>query len=172
MPEYPVIFRAALLAGLLASGSMVTADDQRPDDLLSDYNESTPGVLIGMVRDGELAETAVAGMADLRFGIPLEATTRVNIGSTAKQFTGMALALLHDRGELSLDDDVREHIPELPEFEHTVRLHHLLSHTSGYREFINARGAGRRAHRKRGLAGWRCRDRDGSAPARIAEQAR
>ena len=137
MPGSIRSFRLCLFAGLLLLAPMTFAD-QGGDDLLSEFNENTPGVLIGVVREGELAETAVAGMADLRFGIPLEETTRVNIGSTAKQFTGMALALLHDRGELSLDDDVRAHIPELPEFEHTVRLRHLLSHTSGYREFINA----------------------------------
>jgi CubicO group peptidase (beta-lactamase class C family) len=108
------------------------------DELLSGFDESTPGVLIGVVRDGELVETAIAGMADLRFGVPLEASSLANIGSTAKQFTGMALAMLHVRGDLSLDDDVRDYIPELPEFEYPVTLRHLLSHTSGYREFINA----------------------------------
>ena len=108
------------------------------DELLVDFDESTPGVLIGVVREGELVETAVAGMADLRFGVPLEASSLANIGSTAKQFTGMALAMLHVRGDLSLDDDVRDYIPELPEFEYPVTLRHLLSHTSGFREFINA----------------------------------
>jgi CubicO group peptidase (beta-lactamase class C family) len=137
MPGFNRTFSTPLLAGLLSLAPMALAD-QPIDELLSSFSESTSGVLIGVVRHGELAETAVAGMADLRFGIPLEASSLANIGSTAKQFTGMALAMLHDRGELSLDDDVRKHIPELPEFEHTVRLHHLLSHTSGYREFINA----------------------------------
>ncbi|MCC5865369.1 MAG: serine hydrolase [Wenzhouxiangella sp.] len=107
-------------------------------ELLAEFDESTPGVLIGVVRDGELVETAAAGMADLRFGVPLTDGSRANIGSTAKQFTGMALAMLHVRGELSLDDDIRQYIPELPEFEYPVTLLHLLNHTSGYREFINA----------------------------------
>lgn len=137
MPGFIHSLRLSLLAGLMPLAS-VTFADSHLDELLSSFNESTPGVLIGVVRDGELVETAVAGMADLRFGVPLEETTLANIGSTAKQFTGMALAMLQERGALSLDDDVRNHIPELPEFEYTVTLHHLLSHTSGYREFINA----------------------------------
>ncbi len=137
MPGFKCSFRVSVLVGLL-SLTPLTFADQDVDELLADFSESTPGVLIGVVRDGELVETAVAGMADLRFGVPLEVTSLANIGSTAKQFTGMTLAMLHERGELSLDDDVRMHIPELPEFDHTVTLHHLLSHTSGYREFINA----------------------------------
>ena len=48
-----------------------------------------------------------------------------------------AVALLDKQGKLSLDDDVRKFIPELPDLGKTVTLRHLLSHTSGYREFIN-----------------------------------
>ena len=129
--------RAPLLAGLLILASAAMADE-RVEELLADFDQSTPGVVIGVVHDGELVFSAAAGMADLRFGVPVETTTRINIGSTAKQFTGLALALLHVRGELSLDDDVRKYVPELPQFEHTVTLRHLLSHTSGYREFLNA----------------------------------
>lgn len=137
MSTSPRFIPQSLLAGLIAFSPVVLAGPSI-DDLLADFDESTPGVLIGVVRGGELTETGAAGMADLRFAVPLQVGTLTNIGSTAKQFTGMALALLHERGELSLDDDVRKHIPELPEFEHTVSLRHLLSHTSGYREFINA----------------------------------
>lgn len=126
-----------VLAGFAACWSGNVAG-QTLSELLGEFDESTPGVLVGIVREGELVETAAAGMADLRFGVPLTDSSLANIGSTAKQFTGMALAMLHARGELSLDDDVRQYIPELPEFEHPVTLKHLLNHTSGYREFINA----------------------------------
>ena len=134
--SFPSI-RVLVLTGLVALAPVSYAE--KPfDELLADFDDSTPGVLIGVVRDGELVEAAVAGMADLRFGVPLEVSGLANIGSTAKQFTGMALAMLHVRGDLSLDSDVRDYIPELTEFEHTITLRHLLSHTSGYREFINA----------------------------------
>ncbi len=131
-----IFMPACLLAGLAMLASPVLAESPL-DDLLAGFDESTPGVIIGVVREGELVETAVAGMADLRFRVPLTEGSLANIGSTAKQFTGLALALLHDRGELSLDDDVRQYIPELPDFDYPVTLLHLLNHTSGYREFIN-----------------------------------
>jgi CubicO group peptidase (beta-lactamase class C family) len=41
------------------------------------------------------------------------------------------------RGKLSLDDDIRVHVPELPVLEETVTVRHLLTHTSGLREFLN-----------------------------------
>lgn len=42
--------------------------------------------------------------------------------------------MLDARGELSLDDPVAEHLEDWPTFADTVRLRHLLTHTSGYRE--------------------------------------
>jgi len=88
-------------------------------------------------RDGRTLYSRAYGMANLAYGIPFETDTRTNIGSTSKQFTAFAIMLQADRGLLSLDDDIREHIPELPEFEETITVRHLITHTSGLREFLN-----------------------------------
>jgi CubicO group peptidase (beta-lactamase class C family) len=77
------------------------------------------------------------GMASLTYDVPMGTNTRHNIGSTSKQFTAFGMALLDKQGKLSLDDDIREYIPELPAFEDTVTIRHLLTHTSGYREYLN-----------------------------------
>ena len=55
-----------------------------------------------------------------------------DIGSITKQFTAAAIMRLHDKGLLSFDDDLRDHLPELP-YE-GVTLRHLLNHTSGLPE--------------------------------------
>jgi len=73
-------------------------------------------------------------MADLAHQIPITPETRFNIGSASKQFLGFAFALLAEQGALSLEDPVREHLPDWPKFSETVTLRHLLTHTSGYRE--------------------------------------
>lgn len=117
----------------------------RVDQLMAPYAGDVPGGVVAVVREGEVVFARGYGMADLTHGVPFEVQTRTNIGSTAKQFTAFAVALLDSRGALSLDDDVRDHIPELPDFGRTVTLRHLLSHTSGYREFLNTLAmAGRR----------------------------
>jgi CubicO group peptidase (beta-lactamase class C family) len=69
--------------------------------------------------------------------MPFTPETPTNIGSSSKQFTGFALTLLASRSKLSLDDDVRKHIPELKDFGKKITVRHLLTHTTGYREFIN-----------------------------------
>lgn len=96
-----------------------------------------PGVVVGVVQDGELVFAKGYGMADLTHNVPITPETVFNIGSVSKQFTAFAIALLESRGELSLDDPVRKYLPDVPEFEHQVTLRHLLTHTSGYREISN-----------------------------------
>lgn len=93
-----------------------------------------------MWRDGRTVFQKAYGMANLAYDIPFEVDTRTNIGSTSKQFTAFAVLLQAERGALSLDDDIREHLPELPEFEHTITIRHIITHTSGLREVYSSAG--------------------------------
>lgn len=119
------------------------------DQLLAPYDRSDgPGAAVAVWRGGRTLFAKGYGMADLAHGVPFTVTTPTNIGSTSKQFTAFAVLLLAEEGKLSLDDDVRKHIPELPDLGQVVTVRHLLTHTSGYREFLNALVlAGRRIDR-------------------------
>lgn len=108
------------------------------DQLLSPYDgDDTPGAAVQVWRDGRTLYSKGYGMANLAYGVPFEPDTRTNIGSTSKQFTGLAIMLQAERGLLSLDDDIRKHIPELPDFGETITIRHIITHTSGLREFAN-----------------------------------
>ena len=119
------------------------------DQLMSRYEgEDSPGAAVRVWRDGETLYSRAYGMANLAYGLPFTTDTRTNIGSTSKQFTAFAVMLQAERGLLSLDDDIRTHIPELPPFDQPVTVRHLLTHTSGLREFLNlTRMTGRRLDR-------------------------
>jgi len=99
--------------------------------------EDSPGAAISVWRDGKTIFSDTWGMANLTYGLPFEEDTRTNIGSTSKQFTAFAIMLLVEEGKLSLDDDVRVHIPELPDMGETITVRNLITHTTGYREFLN-----------------------------------
>ena len=110
----------------------------RVEQMMRIYDGSNrPGVVVGVVQDGALSFVRAFGMANLTHGVPWEAGTVSNIGSVTKQFTAMALLLLQAEGKLSLDDDIRTHLPELPDFGTPVALRRFLNHTSGYREIYN-----------------------------------
>ena len=107
------------------------------EQLMTPYQGDVPGASVMVMENNEVVFQESYGMANLSYDIPMSDETVHNIGSTSKHFLTFGLLLLEQEGKLSLDDDVREYIPELPEFEHTVTLEHLVTHTSGYREFLN-----------------------------------
>lgn len=111
---------------------------RRADQLLARYDApDSPGAVFRVWRNGRVLYTKAVGAANLAYGIPYRSDTRTNIGSTSKQFTAFAVLLEAERGALSLDDDIRKHLPELPWLGDTVRVRHLITHTSGLREFLN-----------------------------------
>ncbi|HLA63648.1 MAG TPA: serine hydrolase domain-containing protein, partial [Rhodothermales bacterium] len=114
---------------------VATTPEGRVDQLMAAHDgNDRPGGVVAVIRDGEVAFTRAYGLADMAHGIPNTPATLFNIGSVSKQFAGIFFAMMAEEGRLSLDDDVRRYLPELPDFGPTVTLCHLLNHTSGYRE--------------------------------------
>jgi CubicO group peptidase (beta-lactamase class C family) len=93
-----------------------------------------PGGVIAVVRGGRTIFQRAYGMANLEDSTPNTPTTIYHVASLSKQFTAFAIALLADQGKLSLDDDVRRWLPEVPDFGATITLRHLLHDTSGLRD--------------------------------------
>jgi len=93
----------------------------------------TPGCALGVMKDGKLIYAQGYGCANLDHKIPIAPDTIFPVASMSKQFTAFALALLIARGQLSLDDDIRSILPEVPDFGERISLRHLVHHTSGLR---------------------------------------
>ena len=108
---------------------------EKIDLLFEDVARSdAPGIAVAVIRDGEIVYRNAFGMADLERRVALTPDSVFEIGSVSKQFTAMSILLLEKDGKLSLDDDVRFYVPELPAYERPVTLRHLLHHTSGIRD--------------------------------------
>lgn len=111
---------------------------QRVDSLFAAWDKpNSPGCALGVFRNGELMYGRGYGMANLDDGIPITTMSVFNIGSMSKQFTAACIVLLSQQGKLTLDDDVRKYIPELPDYGKTITIRHLLNHTSGLRDYPN-----------------------------------
>src|ERR1700746_1047575 len=76
-------------------------------------------------------------MGSLELGVPLSPESVFYIVSVAKQVTAASVVLAADQGFLSLDDNVRKYIPELPDYGHPITLRQMLHHTSGLRDFLS-----------------------------------
>jgi len=98
-------------------------------------NLTTAGASVGVYYAGRVVHKAAYGFADVENRVPMTPTTRTNLGSVSKQFTAWLVLQEAAAGNLSLDDPVRDHIPELPAYDGAdMRLHHLIYHTSGVRD--------------------------------------
>ena len=104
------------------------------DSLFEEYSYHNPGVAVAVVQEGKMLFKKGYGMANLEYDVPITTTTAFNIGSVSKQFTAFAAYLLEEEGRISLDDDVRKYIPELRDYGKTIKLKHLLAHTSGLKD--------------------------------------
>ncbi|MEK6336728.1 MAG: serine hydrolase domain-containing protein [Acidobacteriota bacterium] len=96
----------------------------------------SPGCALGVIKDGRFVYRRGYGMANLEHGVPIDLRTIFYIASMSKQFTAMSIALLARRGKLSLDDDIRKHLPEMPPYQKSPTVRDLIYHTSGIRDFI------------------------------------
>ncbi|MBD9369784.1 serine hydrolase [Xanthomonas sp. XNM01] len=94
----------------------------------------TPGCAVGVARAGDPLLLRGHGMASLEHAVPIMPDTPFHAASVAKQFTAFAIGLLARDGRLRLDDDVRLHLPELPDQGHVITLEQLVHHTAGLRE--------------------------------------
>jgi CubicO group peptidase (beta-lactamase class C family) len=108
----------------------------------------SPGAAVAVLKDGEVVFSQGFGSAQLEYEIPITPETIFHVASVSKQFTAFAITLLAQEGKLSLEDDIRSHLPEVPDFGKTIRIHHLIHHTSGLRDQWEALA----------MAGWRLDD--------------
>lgn len=110
--------------------------ERRIDRLLAPWAGGGPGVTIGVAMDGRLAAHRHAGRASVEHAVPIGPATRFRIASVSKQFTCAAILMLAHDGLLDVQDDARTHLPELPDFGHTITLAHLMHNTSGIRDML------------------------------------
>jgi len=136
--------KASLLWAFVAFNSVAqpqASGDARPaakvDALFAQWDKpNSPGCAVGVIKDGVLVHVRGYGMANLEHGIPITPQTVFDVGSCSKQFTAFSILLLVKQGKLSLDDDIRKFVPEIPDFGRTILIRHLLYHTSGLRNYV------------------------------------
>lgn len=107
------------------------------DAIFAQWNRrDTPGCGVAVYRDDATVFQRGYGMASLELGVPIGPHSVFDIGSTSKQFTAASVLLLAQDGKLSLDDDIRQHLPEMPDYGRRITIRQLLQHTSGLRDYI------------------------------------
>ncbi|MEZ7874032.1 MAG: serine hydrolase domain-containing protein [Bacteroidales bacterium] len=127
------IFTLMLPFTLFAQKGATT--EQRIDALFASFHNEMPGAAVAVSLDGKLIYNKAFGMANLEHTVPNTTATIFEAGSVSKQFVAAGVLMLAKEGRLSLGDDVRKYVPELPVYEAAITIDMLLSHTSGLKEW-------------------------------------
>jgi CubicO group peptidase (beta-lactamase class C family) len=131
----------SLICCLLVAVAPYAAADpltDKVDRIFAEWNTtSSPGCALAVVKDGRIVYEHGYGMANLELGVAITPQSVFDIGSVSKQITAMAILLLAQDGKLSLADDIRKYLPEMPDYASKITIRHLLHHTSGLRNYTD-----------------------------------
>lgn len=144
---------ASLCGALVVGAAPLDAQRTLPDSLRTKVDavftgwdrSNSPGCALGISERGKVVYERGYGMSDLQHALAIAPQSIFHVASVSKQFTAFAVAMLAEDGKLSLDDDVRKHIPELPAYATPITVRQLMHHTSGLRDQWQLLG----------YAGWR-----------------
>ncbi len=130
----------------IVNAQLADSLSKKVDAIFDTYNKvNSPGCALAILKDGKIIYEKGYGISNLEYDIPINPSSIFHVASLSKQFTAAAIIRLSLEGKLTLNDDIRKYIPEVPDFGHTITFNHLLHHTSGLRDQWELQG----------FAGWR-----------------
>jgi CubicO group peptidase (beta-lactamase class C family) len=134
----PAAQRGRYAITLVRREASATTPSGKIDQLFAAWDRpGSPGAAVAVVKDGDIVYRRGFGSANLEHGVRTSPSTVFDIASVSKQFAGLAIAMLVDQGKVSLDDDIREYLPDMPDFGQRVTVRHLVHHTSGLRDWTS-----------------------------------
>jgi CubicO group peptidase (beta-lactamase class C family) len=148
LPFKRVILGSLLVVAGFGHGYSQVSDSlaKKIDRVFSELDKTnSPGCALAVLKNGKILYTRGYGMSNLEYSIAITPASIFHVASISKQFTAAAIQRLALEGKLSLDDDVRKYVPEVPEVGYRITLANLIHHTSGLRDQWDLQA----------LAGWR-----------------
>ncbi|MEM7783680.1 MAG: serine hydrolase domain-containing protein [Planctomycetota bacterium] len=133
-----VLFSLSSTSASLATDSeLTTAQQTQIDDTFAMWGQDdSPGVAVGVVRNGKLIFSKGYGLADLEHDVPIDASTVFYMASVSKHFVTFCILLLEEQGKLDLDDEIQKFLPDFPKYESPLTIRHFIHHTSGVRDSL------------------------------------
>ncbi len=130
------VFLFLLLSLVLVTTGTSQSLEFRIDSLLGiTFQDKGPGAVFLVTKAGKPIYRKAFGEANLELHVPMVPEQVFEIGSMTKQFTAVSVLLLMEQGKLGLQDDITMYIPGYPTQGEKITIHHLLTHTSGIKNF-------------------------------------
>src|SRR5436190_545264 len=124
---------------LLVSGLATSLYADRIDDLAEKHlkRNNAPAISLAILKDGKVIKAKGYGVANMELKVPATAETVYQLASVTKQFTATAVMLLVEQGKVRLTDPIAQHVNGLPATWSNITVRHLLSMTSGLKDYLN-----------------------------------
>ncbi|WP_027392084.1 serine hydrolase domain-containing protein [Aquimarina latercula] len=117
---------------LINAQSIRSIDSEKITSILeSHFDKKNPGGAFAIIQKGKVIFKKTMGLANVEYQIPIADTTVFNIASNSKQMTSLLTLILQEEGKLSINDDIRDYLPELKELPYKVTIKQLMNHTHG-----------------------------------------
>ncbi|NMR26888.1 beta-lactamase family protein [Pseudoalteromonas sp. NEC-BIFX-2020_015] len=94
-----------------------------------------PGCSVGVIKNQQFLFKKSYGLANIEHQVPLSSISVFRMASVSKQFTGLAVLLLAEKGEINLDDDIRKYLTDLKDYGVKVTINSMLGHVSGMADY-------------------------------------
>mgnify|MGYP000250332683 FL=1 len=129
-------FKFLILALLVSFQGVAQTFSVDADRLMTKvFEENGSGGIALVVKEGNVLYRKAFGMADMELQVKMTPNNIIRIGSISKQFTASAILKLMEEGKLTLQDQITKYIPDYPTKGHAITIEHLLTHTSGIKDF-------------------------------------
>jgi D-alanyl-D-alanine carboxypeptidase len=100
-----------------------------------EFGTGGPGGALIVVRDGKTLVRKGYGYADVELKVPVRPEMIFRLGSVTKQFTAALVMMLVDERKIGLGDDITKYLPDYPTRGKPITIEHLLTHTSGVKDY-------------------------------------
>ncbi len=144
LPKLGNIFAAGLILTLTADRVAADAVESLLTQEMSEHH--VVGMTCLVIQDGQTRTQFYSGSANLEWPSPVDAQTVFEIGSVSKQFAAASVLLLAEDGKLSVDDHISKFFTNAPAAWTNITVRHLLSHTSGIKNYDGLDGFEMRQH--------------------------
>lgn len=134
LKKLAVVFGSAVLIGFASKTRADITDDYIRAQMQAQH---IPGLAIAVTRDGRIIKSNGYGCANLELKVPVTADSVFEMCSVTKQFTAAGILLLAGDGKLGLDDPISRYIDNAPAAWKYITIRHLLTMTSGIKDYIN-----------------------------------
>jgi len=134
--RFGVALAAVIALAPAAAGAAPPAGDAVDDLVRAEMDrQGIPGLALAILQGSAEPDLRGYGLANVELDAPVTPDTIFQSGSIGKQFTAAGILLLAEDGRLSLDDTLARHFPAGPPSWHRIRIRHLLTHTSGLKDY-------------------------------------